>query len=50
MKIEGIQAISCGKTKDFKPEYAMGFTSGQIKVMEFNEKNTLKVEFPPGKL
>lgn len=48
-KVDGIQAVCCSKSKESKPEYAIGCTTGQIKVLEFSEKNTLIGEFAAGK-
>lgn len=49
-KVDGIQALSCGKNEGALPEYAIGYSTGMIQVYDLNKKNTLKVEFPSGKL
>lgn len=46
--VDGIQAIACAKSRDSNPEYAIGYTTGQIKILELNSKNTTKVEFAGG--
>lgn len=49
-KVESIQAICCGKNKETTPEYAIGYTTGQIKIVELSSENTFKTEFPSGKI
>lgn len=49
-KVDGIQALSCGKNEEALPEYAIGYSTGAIQVYDLNKKNTLKVEFAPGKM
>lgn len=50
IKIDGIQAVCGGKNKEAIPEYAIGYTTGQIKIMELSSKNTCKAEFAAGEL
>ena len=49
-KIDGIQAIAANKTKDSNPEYAVGYTTGQIQVLELKDKSTLIHDFEAGKV
>lgn len=48
VKIDGVQAIVCGKNKDTTPEYAIGYTTGQIKILDLSSKGAAKIEFPGG--
>lgn len=49
IKFEGVQAIVCGKLKEAPPEFAVGYTTGQIRILELNNQNTRKAEFAAGK-
>ncbi|CRK93445.1 CLUMA_CG006981, isoform A [Clunio marinus] len=46
-KTDGVQSVCCSKNKEGHPEYAIGYNTGQIKVIELNEKNNIIATFKP---